>query len=241
MCEDKVKAWWWAQLCTREVKLISHRAATVRHSESQDSWWPRPCFELLLLVFFFSCLFSAQFEELCSRLHKLFCCPPTSFSSFHPRFMISSTKAQWTEVDQFLYTHGWIGIKCSLLWLEETGSTSPVSNTYRGSGLHGDLSCSQAHDALITRRQTVCWNQSSGFTPVGLFLSSTMLVPGWTSFCLQNWFKKVLKTFLRDLGPYWHWWATVAADLSTECPGCEWFVPPHPKGAGSDRDLGRSD
>ncbi len=42
-------------------------------------------------------------------------------------------------------------------------------------------------------------------------LLGTLLVPGWTPFCLQNcfnslWhrFNKMLKTFLRDFGPYWH-------------------------------------
>ncbi len=39
----------------------------------------------------------------------------------------------------------------------------------------------------------------------------SLLVSGWTPFCLQNclnslWhrFNKVLETFLRDFGPYWH-------------------------------------
>ncbi len=48
-------------------------------------------------------------------------------------------------------------------------------------------------------------------TLTGLFLRYTLLVPGWTPFCLQNclnssWhrFNKVLETFLRDFGPYWH-------------------------------------
>ncbi len=45
----------------------------------------------------------------------------------------------------------------------------------------------------------------------GHFIRYTLLVPGWTPFCLQNWlnslwhrFNKVLETFLRDFGPYWH-------------------------------------
>ncbi len=43
------------------------------------------------------------------------------------------------------------------------------------------------------------------------FIRYTLLVPGWTPFCLQNclnssWrrFNKVLETCLRDFGPYWH-------------------------------------
>ncbi len=43
------------------------------------------------------------------------------------------------------------------------------------------------------------------------FIRYTFLVPGWTPFCLQNClnssrhrFNKVLETFLRDFGPYWH-------------------------------------
>ncbi len=45
----------------------------------------------------------------------------------------------------------------------------------------------------------------------GHFIRYSLLVPGWTLFCLQNclnsschWFNKVLETFLRDFGPYWH-------------------------------------
>ncbi len=45
----------------------------------------------------------------------------------------------------------------------------------------------------------------------GHFIRYTLLVLGWTPFCLQNclnssWhrFNKVLETFLRDFGPYWH-------------------------------------
>ncbi len=51
--------------------------------------------------------------------------------------------------------------------------------------------------------QNESWN-----TLTGLFI---LLVPGWTPFWLQNclnslWhrFNKVLETFLRDFGPYWH-------------------------------------
>ncbi len=43
------------------------------------------------------------------------------------------------------------------------------------------------------------------------FIGYTLLVPSWTHFSLQNclnssWhkFNKVLETFLRDVGPYWH-------------------------------------
>ncbi len=49
------------------------------------------------------------------------------------------------------------------------------------------------------------------YTLTGHFIRYTLLVPGWTPFCLQNclnssWhsFNKVLETFLRDFGPYWH-------------------------------------
>ncbi len=48
-------------------------------------------------------------------------------------------------------------------------------------------------------------------THTGHFIRYTLLVPGWTNFCLQNclnssWhrFNKVLEAFLRDFGPYWH-------------------------------------
>ncbi len=53
--------------------------------------------------------------------------------------------------------------------------------------------------------------QSNVHTLTGHFIMYTLLVPGWTPFCLQNclnssWhrFNKVLETFLRDFGPYWH-------------------------------------
>ncbi len=49
------------------------------------------------------------------------------------------------------------------------------------------------------------------YTLTGHFIRYTLLVAGWTPFCLQNclnsswhWFNKVLETFLRDFGPYWH-------------------------------------
>ncbi len=49
------------------------------------------------------------------------------------------------------------------------------------------------------------------YTLTGHFIRYTLLVPGWTPFCIQNclhslWhrFNKVLETFLRDFGPYWH-------------------------------------
>ncbi len=49
------------------------------------------------------------------------------------------------------------------------------------------------------------------YTLTGHFIRYTLLVPGWTPFCLQNclnssWhrFNKMLETFLRDFGPYWH-------------------------------------
>ncbi len=75
-------------------------------------------------------------------------------------------------------------------------------------------------------------------TLTGHFIRCTLLVPGWTPFCLQNclnssWhrFNKVLETFLRDFGPYW------SADLSAAHSWCESPVPPHPKGALLDLDL----
>ncbi len=49
------------------------------------------------------------------------------------------------------------------------------------------------------------------YTLTGQFIRYTLLVPGWTLFCLQNCFNsswhrlnKVLETLLRDFGPYWH-------------------------------------
>ncbi len=49
------------------------------------------------------------------------------------------------------------------------------------------------------------------YTLTGHFIRYTLLVPGWTPFCLQNclnssWhrFNKVLETLLWDFGPYWH-------------------------------------
>ncbi len=48
------------------------------------------------------------------------------------------------------------------------------------------------------------------YTLTGHFIRYTLLVPGWTAFCLQNFnsswhrFTKVLETFLRDFDPYWH-------------------------------------
>ncbi len=61
-----------------------------------------------------------------------------------------------------------------------------------------------------------CWGASAPF------IRYTLLVPGWTTLCLQNclnslWhrFNKVLKTFLRDFGPYW---------LIASCSYCRFIV-----------------
>lgn len=68
----------------------------------------------------------------------------------------------------------------------------------------------------------------------------TLQVPGWTLFSLQNclnssWhrFIKMLETFLRSFGQYWHESITVTADLLTTRHGwwCKWPITPHPKGA----------
>ncbi len=44
-------------------------------------------------------------------------------------------------------------------------------------------------------------------TLTGYFIRYTLLVPGWTGPLFPSelpWFNKVLETFLRDFGPYWH-------------------------------------
>ncbi len=62
-----------------------------------------------------------------------------------------------------------------------------------------------------THRYTYIYIYIYIYTLTGHFIRYTLLVPGWTPFCLQNclnysWhrFNKVLETFLRDFGPYWH-------------------------------------
>ncbi len=82
-------------------------------------------------------------------------------------------------------------------------------------------------------------------TLTGHFIKYTLLVPDWTHFCLQNclnssWhrFKKVLETFLRDFGPYWHESITRLLQICRlHIHGCESPVPPHPKDALLDWDL----
>ncbi len=56
------------------------------------------------------------------------------------------------------------------------------------------------------------WADEWEYTLTGHFIRYTLLLPGWTHVCLQNclnssWhrFNEVLKTFLRDFGPYWHY------------------------------------
>ncbi len=67
------------------------------------------------------------------------------------------------------------------------------------------------------------------YTLTGHFIRYTLLVPGWTPFCLQNcldfpwhWFNKVLETFLRDFGPYWHYSITQLLQI---CRHILLFVP----------------
>ncbi len=55
------------------------------------------------------------------------------------------------------------------------------------------------------------WMPSLTYTLTGQFIRYTMLVSGWTPFCLPNSLNfsghrlnKVLETFLRYFGPYWH-------------------------------------
>ncbi len=78
-------------------------------------------------------------------------------------------------------------------------------------------------------------------TLTGHFFRHTLLVPGWTLFCLQNClnsschrFNEVLETFLRDFGPYLH---DSIGYLSAAHPWYESPVPPHPKDALLDLDL----
>ncbi len=80
-------------------------------------------------------------------------------------------------------------------------------------------------------------------TLTGHFIRYTLLVPGWTPFCLQNclnssWhrFNKLLETFLRDFGPYWHDSITQLLQIC-RLHIHESLVPPHPKGALLDWDL----
>ncbi len=60
---------------------------------------------------------------------------------------------------------------------------------------------------IVNPKMKICW----AHTLTGHFIRYTLLVPGWTPFylhkCLNSWwyrFNKVLETFLRDFGPYWH-------------------------------------
>ncbi len=79
------------------------------------------------------------------------------------------------------------------------------------------------------------------YTLTGCFMRYTLLVPSWTPFCLHfSWhrFNKGLETFFRYFGPYWHDSITLLLYLSAAQPWCESPVPPHPKGALLDWDLG---
>ncbi len=80
-------------------------------------------------------------------------------------------------------------------------------------------------------------------TLTGHFIRYTLLVPDLTRFCLQNclnssWhiFNNMLKTFLRDFGPYWHDRITQLLQIC-RLHIHESLVPPHPKGALLDWDL----
>ncbi len=82
-------------------------------------------------------------------------------------------------------------------------------------------------------------------TLTGNFIRYTLLVPGWTPLCLQNclnssWHRsnKVLETFFRDFGLYWHDSITQLLQIFLAAhPWCESPVPPHPKAALLDWDL----
>ncbi len=76
--------------------------------------------------------------------------------------------------------------------------------------------CSLKIDSHIKMNSTF-WDtislnkQMRPHTLTGHFIRYTLLVPGWTPFCLQNclnssWnrFNKVLETSLRNFGSYWH-------------------------------------
>ncbi len=82
-------------------------------------------------------------------------------------------------------------------------------------------------------------------THTGHFIRYTVLIQSWTHFCLQNcfnssWhrFNKVLETFLRDFDPYWHDSITQLLQICRLHIHDESPVPPHPKGALLDWDLG---
>ncbi len=61
----------------------------------------------------------------------------------------------------------------------------------------------------LTRSKLWRWSWTS-YSLTGHFIRYTLLVPDWTPFCLQNcltlWHRinKVLETYLRYFGPYWH-------------------------------------
>ncbi len=83
------------------------------------------------------------------------------------------------------------------------------------------------------------------YTLTGHFIRYTFLVPGWTHFCLLNclnssWhrFNKVLETFLRDFGPYWHDSITQLLQIyRLHIHDANLPVPTHPKAALLDWDL----
>ncbi len=64
----------------------------------------------------------------------------------------------------------------------------------------------------------------------GHFIRYTLLVPGWTPFCLQNCLKE-LETFLRDFVPYCCRFVGCISMMWISCS------PPHTKGALLDWDL----
>ncbi len=83
------------------------------------------------------------------------------------------------------------------------------------------------------------------YTLTGHFIRYTLLVPGWTPFCLQNclnssWhrFNKVLETFLRDFGPYWPDSITQLLQICRlHIHDANSLVTPHPKDVLLDWDL----
>lgn len=79
------------------------------------------------------------------------------------------------------------------------------------------------------------------YTLTGHFISCTLLVLGWTHFCLQNClyssqhiFKKVLEKFLWDFGPHWNEGITQHHGLDADLLGDTWcnsLISQHAKGA----------
>ncbi len=129
----------------------------------------------------------------------------------NPACSVSLGMYEWQRRGFVYYTNTEARLNSS--WFRPLHLTTWTNELRLWESLHENFTFSFEKASIILYTETCrkCGLTCKRNTLTGHFITYTLLVPGWTRFCLQNclnssWhrFKKVLETFLRDFGPYWY-------------------------------------